>query len=105
MSVLNLVVRLLKKEEERLDRELLGITAAISAFGKTYVNGRRTAIRSTADRVRISDRQRAHSANTRKTRKVVSIKSKRTTSAVAGKKAAASQRIRSAKVKAAKKSA
>jgi hypothetical protein len=103
MSVLNAALRLLKKEEERLDKELLGITAAIAAFGKTYVNGRGARTRPSVGRVRISDSQRARSANARKTRKVVSIKSKQTPSTAARKKAVALQKTRSAKVKAAKK--
>jgi hypothetical protein len=33
------VVRLLKKEQDRLTKELHGITAALAAFGNTYGKG------------------------------------------------------------------
>ena len=104
MSVLNAVLRLLKKEEERLNRELTGISAAITVFGQTYMNGSSARRLPGGGRTRIAA-SRARSANARKARKVVSIKSKRTPSAVAGKKAAAVQKPRSAKGKATKKSA
>ena len=105
MSVLNAVLRLLKKEEERLDRELSGITAAISVFGKTYMNGRSARSSSTGDRARIAAAHRARLGEARKTRKVVPIKSKRTVSTAGTKKVAAAQKARSAKMKATKKSA
>ena|SRR5690349_2125797 len=103
MSVVDAVLRLLKKEEERLDKELSGITAAITAFGKTYVNG--DAQRLSASRARIAVVPKARSAKARKTGKIVPIKSKRTLSATAGKKVTPAQKARSAKVKVAKKTA
>lgn len=104
MSVVDAVLRLLKKEEGRLDRELSGITAAIAAFGKTYVNGE-NAQRLSTRRARIAAAPKARSAKGRKTGKVIPIKSSRTLSTAAGKKVTPAQKARSAKVKAAKKSA
>ncbi|HKF03761.1 MAG TPA: hypothetical protein VKB49_15685 [Candidatus Sulfotelmatobacter sp.] len=104
MSVVDAVLRLLKKEEERLDKELSGITAAITAFGKTYVSGK-NAQRFSARRARIAVVPKARSAKARKTGKVVPIKSKRTLSAAAGKKVTPAQKARSGRVRAAKKSA
>jgi len=105
MSVLDAVLRLLKNEEERLNRELAGITSAIAAFGKTYVNGKSAPSLAAGGRTRNVAVPTARSANGRNTRKVVSIKSKGAPSAVGGKKVAAVRKARSAKVKTAKKSA
>jgi len=105
MSVLNEVLRLLKKEEERLNRELSGITAAIAAFGKTYVNGIGARRLSAGGRARIAAAQRARWAKARKTGKIIPIKSKRTRSAAVGTKVAISHKTRSPKAKAPKKSA
>lgn len=104
MSVLDAVLRLLKKEEEQLDRELSGITAAIAAFRETYVKGKNAQSLSTARRKRSATAAKARSAKVQKTRKVVSIKSKRTLSAASTNKATSAQKTRSAKAKA-KKSA
>jgi hypothetical protein len=102
------VVQLLKKEQNRLTKELRGISAALAAFGKTY--GRGTGSRgrlSAAARARIGAAQRARWAKVRagsgQTQKVVTIPKRRTMSAAARKKIAAAQRARWAKVKAAKK--
>lgn len=97
MSVLDAVLRLLKKEEEQLDRELSGITAAIAAFRKTYASGKGAPSRSR--RTRIAAGPKARSVKGQKKPKVVSIKSKPKLSAAAGKKAASTQKARSAKVK------
>jgi hypothetical protein len=104
------VVRLLKKEQGRLTKELHGITAALAAFGKTY--GKRTGTRerlSAAARARIAAAQRARWAKVRENaggaKKVVPIRGKRRLSAAARKKIAAAQRARWAKVKAGKKTA
>ena len=105
MSVLNEVLLLLKKEEERLQRELSGITAAIAAFGKAYVNGTRARSFSAAYRPQPATAPRDQGAKARKTQKLVAIKSKRTPSATVEKKVAAAQKARWPKVKAAKKSA
>jgi hypothetical protein len=99
---------LLKKEEERLQRELSGITAAIAAFGKAYVNGKSARSLSAAGQPQIAAAHRARGAKARKTRKIVPMKSKRTLSATVEKvekKVAAAQKARWPKVKAAKKSA
>ena len=109
MANLTGVVRLLKKEQDRLTRELRGITAALAAFGKVYSNGSGPRKLSASARARIAAAQRARWAKARKNAgsraKVVPIKSKRKLSAAARKKIAAAQRARWAKVKAAKKTA
>jgi hypothetical protein len=104
------VVRLLKKEQDRLTKELRGIGAALAAFGRAY--GRETATRklSKSDRARIAAAQKARWAKFRESKggqqsKVVPIRGKRTLSAAARRKIAAAQRARWAKVKAAKKTA
>jgi hypothetical protein len=104
------VVRLLKKEQDRLTKELRGIGAALAAFGKAY--GKQTGTRgrlSAAARARIAAAQRARWAKVRENKgaqaKVVPIRRKRTLSAAARRKIAAAQRARWAKVKAAKKTA
>ena len=108
MSNLAGVVRLLKKEQHRLTRELRGIGAALAAFGHAY--GKRTGTKLSASaRARIAAAQRARwaklRANAGKSASVVPIRAKRTLSAAARRKIAAAQRARWAKVKAAKKSA
>ena len=104
------VVRLLKKEQDRLTKELRGIGAALEAFGKSY--GKQTGTRgrlSAAARARIAAAQRARWAKVRENKggeaKVVPIRGKRTLSAAARRKIAAAQRARWAKVKAGKKTA
>ena len=104
MSIVDSVLRLLEKEEERLERELSGITAAIAAFGKTFVNGNEARSLSSVGRARIAPANAARSPKARKTRKVVPIESKRVLSRTAGKKVAAAQKAKSVKVRA-KKSA
>jgi hypothetical protein len=69
------VVSQLQKERARLENELRGISAALSAFGKAYLDG--SGIRTT--------------------------KKKRTMSAAGRKRIAAAQRKRWAKIRAAKK--
>jgi hypothetical protein len=108
MTNLNAVVRQLKKEHDRLTKELKGVVAAIAAFGAAYgkPGGTRGKI-SAAGRARIAAAQRARWAKTRngKAAKVVPVPKKRTMSAAGRKKIAAAQRARWAKVKANKKSA
>jgi hypothetical protein len=101
------VVQLLKKEQDRLTKELHGIGAALAAFGKSY--GKQTGTRrrlSAAGRARIAAAQRARwakvKASTRQSRNGNGAR-KRTMSAGARKRIAAAQRARWAKVKAAKK--
>ena len=101
------VVRLLKKERDRLAVELRGIGAALAAFGKAYGKGTGTRKISAAARARIAAAQRARWAKFRRNngarKKVVSIRGKRTMSAAARKKIAAAQRARWAKMRAGKK--
>ena len=107
MSNLTGVVRLLKKEQDRLTKELRGIGAALAAFGKAYGNGTGTRKLSASARERIAAAQRARWAKVREKTgakaKVVPIRGKRKLSAAARKKIAAAQRARWAKVKAGKK--
>ena len=105
MSKLVGVVRLLKREQDRLTKELHGITAALAAFGQAYVKGTGSRRLSAAARARIAAAQRARWAKVRKTAKVVPLRGRRTLSAAARRKIAAAQRARWAKVKAAKKTA
>ena len=105
MSNLAGVVRLLKKEQDRLTKELRGIGAALAAFGNAYGKGIGTRKLSASARARIAAAQRARWAKVRESAKVVPIRGKRTLSAAARRKIAAAQRARWAKVKAAKKTA
>ena len=103
------VVQLLKKEQQRLTKELQGISAALAAFGRVYTNGAKPRSLSASGRARIAAAQRARWAKVRAksaiAAKVVPIAAKKTLSAAARRKIAAAQRARWAKVKAAKKSA
>jgi hypothetical protein len=103
------VVRLLKKEQDRLTKELRGIGAALAAFGNAYGKGAGTRKLSASARARIAAAQRARWAKVREKagaeQKVVPIRGKRTLSAAARKKIAAAQRARWAKLKAGKKTA
>src|ERR1700688_5018314 len=103
------VVRLLKKEQDRLTKELHGIGAALAAFGNAYGKGTGTRKLSASARARISAAQRARWAKVRQNKaeqaKVVPIRGKRTLSAAARKRMAAAQRARWARVKAGKKTA
>lgn len=109
MNTLTGVVRLLKKEQDRLTKELRGIGAALAAFGNAYGKENGTRKLSAAARARMAAAQRARWAEVRENaggeKKVVPIRGKRTLSAVARKKIAAAQRARWAKVKAGKKTA
>lgn len=80
MGKLSLVVKQLRKEHTRLTDELHRVTAALTAFGKVYVNGRRP-------------------------KAVISTRNKRTISAAGRKRIAAAQRARWAKLKAKQKKA
>src|ERR1700758_3336306 len=105
MSNLTGVVRLLKKERDRLTGELRAIGAALAAFGHAYGKGTGTRKLSAAARARIAAAQRARWAKFRGTAKAGPVRGKRTLSAAARRKIAAAQRARWARVKAAKKSA
>ena len=109
MTNLGGVVQMLKKEHDRLSKEIKAIGAALSAFGAAYENGAgRRGRMSAAGRARIAAAQRARWAKVKargENEKVVTMPNKRTMSASARKSIAAAQRSRWAKVKAAKKSA
>ena len=95
MSNLAGVVRRLKKEQDRLTKELRGIGAALAAFGKAYVKGAGARKLSKSARARIAAAQRARWAKVRasaeRSDKVVPIRRKRTLSAAARRKIAAAQ--------------
>jgi hypothetical protein len=109
MSNLTGVVRLLRKEQDRLNKELRGIGAALAAFGNAYGKGTETRRLSASARARIAAAQRKRWAKVRenagKSAKVVPIRRKRTLSAAARKKIAAAQKARWAKVRAGRKTA
>jgi hypothetical protein len=101
MTNMSGVIQQLKKERERLEDQLHRVTAAITAFGRVYMNGtgskavgggkRRTM--SAAGRRRISLAQKARWA------KAKTARPKHTISAAGRKRIAAAQRARWAKVK------
>jgi hypothetical protein len=104
MSDLAGIVQLLKREQNRLTKELRGVGAALAAFGKAY--GQRTGTRtlSASARERIANAQRARWAKVRQNAgaqgKVVPTRAKRTLSAAGRKKIAAARKVRWAKLKA-----
>jgi hypothetical protein len=105
MTQLDNVVRLLKTEQDRLTKQMRGISAALSAFGAAY--GKGTTVRRTisaAGRARIAEAQRQRWAkqrgNSGETKSAPSAPKKRTMSAAARKRIAAAQRARWAKIKA-----
>jgi len=77
-TLLQSVASQLQKERARLENELHRVTAALTAFGKVYVNGS-------------------------KPKPAIATRKKRTISAAGRKRIAAAQRARWAKVKAGKK--
>jgi hypothetical protein len=109
MTNMNGIVTMLKKEHDRLSKEIKGITAALAAFGAAYGQQGVTRSRmSAAGRARIAAAQRARWAKVKakgKSPNVVTMPKKRTLSAAARKKIAAAQRARWAKVRAGNKSA
>jgi hypothetical protein len=104
MSQLAGVVRLLKTEHDRLNRQIQGISAALSAFGAAYGKpmARRSKI-SAAGRARIAAAQRLRWSKLRGSRgqtKNVSVMPKRRTMSAAGRRRiAAAQKLRWAKVR------
>ena len=102
------IVEHLKKEHERLSREIRGVTAALSAFASAYGNGTISSKVSPESRTRMAAAQKARWAKVRndggrKKEGAALAPAKRTLSAAARKKIAAAQRARWARVKAAKK--
>ena len=106
---LDSVVQTLKREHDRLTKEINAIGAALSAFGAAYGKGSAPQRRiSAAGKARIAAAQRARWAKAKASggrSSVVTMRKKRTMSASARKRIAAAQRARWAKVKAAKKTA
>ena len=119
MANLSGIMQQLKKERDRVERELSGLNAALSAFvnvyaGKTKPTGRKRRKMSVAARKKIAAAQRARWAKARKgslpavvgaARKTGSAPAKRTMSASARRKIAAAQRARWAKLRAGQKKA
>ena len=99
------VVQLLKKEHERLTKQVQGVAAALAAFGATYTNGTGTRTMSAAGRARIAAAQRARWAKVKGKSGHAAKPKTRTLSAAARKKIAAAQRARWAKVRAQNKAA
>ncbi len=81
-TLMQSVIGQLEKERKRLEQELHGVTAALSAFGKAYMKGSK------------ADGRRGPRVGRRP---------KRTLSVAARRRIAAAQRARWAKIKAAKK--
>jgi hypothetical protein len=102
------VVGLLKKEHDRLTKQIRGVSAALSAFGAAY--GKQNGIRrkmSAAGRARIAEAQRQRWAKVKgksgKTKSATVAPKRRTMSASGRARIAAAQRARWAKVKKAAK--
>src|SRR5882724_12790757 len=98
MANLSGIVKQLKKERDRVAKQLSGMDAALRAFAGVYsgsTNGKRRI--SAAGRKRIAAAQRARWAKVRGKAKVA--KPKRTMSASSRRKIAAAQRARWAKVR------
>jgi hypothetical protein len=108
MSKMQDIVRMLQEEHAKLSRQLQGISAALTAFGKVYKNGSQSHGKiSAAGRARIAAAQRARWAKAKGTAgkaNVVTMPKKRVMSAAARKRIAAAQRARWAKLKAKKAS-
>jgi glutamate-1-semialdehyde aminotransferase len=114
-SLMQSVVSHLQKERTRLEDELHRVTAALTAFGKVYIQGsklkaavatRKKRTISAAGRKRITATQRARRAKI-KGRKVFPIRSRkgRTMSPAARKRIVAAQKARWAKWRKAQKKA
>lgn len=97
------VVRLLKKEQDRLTKQLRGIGAALAAFSEAYEKGTRTRTLSASARSKIAAAQRARWARTRQGAELKKTAKKRSLPLSARRKIAAAQRARWARVRAAKK--
>ena len=101
MGTVSSIIAQLKQERDRVERQLTGLNAALTAFAGVYsgsaINGKRRI--SAAGRKRIAAAQRARWAKVRGKAKVAT----RTMSASSRRKIAAAQRRRWAKVRAANK--
>jgi hypothetical protein len=98
MGNVSSIIAQLKKERDRVERQLTGLNAALTAFAGVYgvTNGKRQI--SAAGRKRIAAAQRARWAKVRGKAKIATPK--RTMSAKSRAKIAAAQRRRWAKVRA-----
>jgi hypothetical protein len=102
MANVSSIIAQLKKERDRVEMQLTGLNAALTAFAGVYsgaINGKRRI--SAAGRKRIAAAQRARWAKVRGKAKVATPK--RTMSASSRRKIAAAQRRRWAKVRAKRK--
>ena len=103
MADVSSILKQLKKERDRVEKQLSGLNAALMAFAGVYsrsaINGKRRI--SAAGRKRIAAAQRARWAKVRGKAKVATPK--RTMSASSRRKIAAAQRRRWAKARAAKR--
>jgi hypothetical protein len=100
MAQLTAIVKQLKKERDRLERQLHGMNAALVAFASVYSGAKPSRKRrklSIAARKRIASAQRARWAKIKGQRNSVPIASKRTMSASTRRRIAAAQRARWAK--------
>jgi hypothetical protein len=97
------IVQQLKREHDRLSREIRGVSAALAAFGAAYARPKRQL--SATGKARIAAAQRARWAKVKSGQKQSRTPKKRTMSVAARKRIAAAQRARWAKLKAQKKSA
>jgi hypothetical protein len=107
MSQLAGVVRLLKTEHKRLNRQLQGVSAALSAFGAAYGKPKaRRSKMSAAARERIAAAQRLRWSKLKgrsgQTKTVSSVPKRRTISAPGRKRIVAAQKLRWAKIRSAK---
>jgi hypothetical protein len=95
------IVQQLKREQDRLTREIRGVAAALAAVGAAYGRPRRQL--SVAARARIAAAQRARWAKVKTGQTKSGTPKKRTLSAAARKRIAAAQRARWAKVRSGRK--
>ena len=100
------IVEVLRKERDRLSKEIQAVNAALTAFGAVYKNGTGTRPPlSAAARARIAAAQRTRWAKSRTAnghKNVVAAPKKVVVSAATRKKIAAAQRARWARVRAQK---
>ena len=101
MSNLSGIVKQLKKERDRVERELSGLNAAIAAFVNVYAGSKAKRKVSAKSRAKMAAAQKARWARANGQ----APKAKRTMSASARRKIAAAQRARWTRVRAAQKKA
>ena len=100
MANLSGIVKQLKNERDRVQRQLSGLNAALAAFTNAYSTGTKLRRKLSAKgRARIAAAQRARWARVNGLKVIPIAKPKRTMSASARRKIAAAQRARWAKVK------